>query len=197
MNILNWNVRGLMAPERHRMVKRHLEKVACDIIMFQETKCCTTDGERFVNHCRGWMGTFQNAEGPSGGLGILWNPNTINVSGVNKSKNWISCQIQSKLNTSSFLLWSIYGPSHTVEKTKLWEDLNQQIRQSGTKKFIVEGDFNEIMDLSEKNRGMSIISRDMLDFREFVQKIEAVDCIPSEGWFKWTNRRMGFTNITE
>ncbi|XP_059066331.1 uncharacterized protein LOC131857650 [Cryptomeria japonica] len=37
----------------------------------------------------------------------------------------------------------------------------------------------------------------MLEFRNFVQKLDVVGCKPSKGWFTWTNRRMGFSNIVE
>ncbi|GLJ30750.1 hypothetical protein SUGI_0609570 [Cryptomeria japonica] len=37
----------------------------------------------------------------------------------------------------------------------------------------------------------------MLDFREFIQKINAIDYTPTNGWYTWTNRRMGFANIAE
>ncbi|XP_059066306.1 uncharacterized protein LOC131857630 [Cryptomeria japonica] len=49
----------------------------------------------------------------------------------------------------------------------------------------------------EKKGGTNKISRDMVEFRDFIQGIEAVDCILSEEWFTWMNRRMGLTNIAE
>lgn len=49
--------------------------------------------------------------------------------------------------------------------------------------YIVGGYFNTILDLSKKSGGLGRISRDMLDFRDFVHMIGVVDCKPSEGWF--------------
>ncbi|GLJ27390.1 hypothetical protein SUGI_0537540 [Cryptomeria japonica] len=196
MRILSWNVRGLGAPDKHRMVKHHLGKANCDTVMLQETKCGLTEGENFIKYCRSWIGSFQVVEGLSGGLGILWNPNKVNIKIMGKSKHWISDHVQSKISSTSFPLWNIYGPTQSPDKSKLWE-LNEQISLFGSNNYIIGGDFNVILDLSEKKGGTNKISRDMVGFRDFIQGIEAVVCIPSEGWFTWTNKRLGFTNIVE
>ncbi|GLJ17224.1 hypothetical protein SUGI_0298390 [Cryptomeria japonica] len=52
MRILSWKVRGLGAPDKHWMVKHHLVKANCDIVMLQQTKCRIIDGEKFIKYCR-------------------------------------------------------------------------------------------------------------------------------------------------
>lgn len=37
----------------------------------------------------------------------------------------------------------------------------------------------------------------MLDFQEFVDEIELVDCEPKNGLFTWNNHTLGFINIAE
>ncbi|GLJ08364.1 hypothetical protein SUGI_0087290 [Cryptomeria japonica] len=59
------------------------------------------------------------------------------------------------------------------------------------------GDFNVILDLIEKNGGVRKITKDMLDFRNFMQRIEFIECKLTKGWFTWMNRRKGFSNIAE
>lgn len=97
MKILSWNVRGrlnirgLSAPNKRRMAKRHLEKSTSNIVRLQETKCNEAEEGSFINHCRGWSSVFQPAEGRSGKLGILWKTGSTDVSEIVKCKNWISC----------------------------------------------------------------------------------------------------------
>ncbi|GLJ43405.1 hypothetical protein SUGI_0901920 [Cryptomeria japonica] len=80
-------------------------------------------------------------------------------------------------------LWNIYGPNQSWEKTLLWVEVSQAAAVNGNKKLIIGGDFNVILDLSEKSGGTKKITNDMLNFRNFVQKLEVVDCKPSVGWF--------------
>ncbi|XP_059064722.1 uncharacterized protein LOC131856809 [Cryptomeria japonica] len=179
------------------MVRHHLVKANCNIIMLQETKCGATEGEKFIKYCKNWTGYFHVGEGESRGLGIMWNPNTINLAIISEGQYWISANVQSKLSPIYFLLWNIYGPIQSPEKRKLWDILGEHIKPNMTNNYIIRGDFNSIVDLLEKKGGINKINKDMIGFRDFIQVIEAVDCIPSEGWFTWTNRRLGFTNIAE
>ncbi|XP_059074891.1 uncharacterized protein LOC131874942 [Cryptomeria japonica] len=197
MKILSWNVRGLGAPDKRRMVKHHLSNTSCDIIMLQETKLSCEEGERFVRYCKRWEGRFQMAEGNSGGLGIVWNPDKVLITEVSGNKNWMTCMAHNRDRKYGVRIWNVYGPTGSDEKTKLWGELEDSILKCTDKKFIVGGDFNAILDLTEKRGGSNRISKEMLEFKNFVRRIEATDCIPVEGWFTWTNRRQGFTNIAE
>ncbi|GLJ06192.1 hypothetical protein SUGI_0033110 [Cryptomeria japonica] len=66
-----------------------------------------------------------------------------------------------------------------------------------SRKLIIGGNFNVIIDLSEKCGGSKKVTNDMLNFKSFVQKLEVLDYKPSEGWFTWTNRWLGLDNIIE
>lgn len=71
MKIVTWNVRGLSAPNKRCLVKRHLDKIYVDIVLLQETKISSQEGEKFIKYCKKWCGLFQSVEGSTGGLGIL------------------------------------------------------------------------------------------------------------------------------
>ncbi|GLJ11405.1 hypothetical protein SUGI_0166330 [Cryptomeria japonica] len=154
MRIITWNVRGINAPDKCRMLKRHLAKVSCEI-----------------------------ADGRAGGLGILWKPSSVDISKMSEGKQWISCQVHCRLSQMELELWNIYGSNQSREKTLLWVEVAQAAAVNGNKKLIIGGDFNVILDLSEKSGGTKKITNDMLNFRNFVQKLEVVDCKPSVGWF--------------
>lgn len=59
------------------------------------------------------------------------------------------------------------------------------------------GDFNVILELSEKSGGIRNVSQPILGFRTFVVKCGLLDCPTKNGTFMWTNRRKDFTSIVE
>ncbi|GLJ40571.1 hypothetical protein SUGI_0837430 [Cryptomeria japonica] len=83
------------------------------------------------------------------------------------------------------------------EKSVFWDDITQLVSTSGNRKIIIGGDFNTILDLLEKMGGSKKVTSDMLNFRNFVQKVGVTDCKPSAGWFTWNNKRSRLANIVE
>ncbi|XP_059064693.1 uncharacterized protein LOC131856787 [Cryptomeria japonica] len=191
MRIVTWNVRGLVASDKRGMLKRHLVKIAIDIVLIQETKCISEDIDKLIRFCKEWNGIFSPAFGRAGGLGILWNPSLVNITKSFEEKQGLSCQVQHRLSKLELELWNIYGPTNSQEKAKLWEEIRNCIAKNGNKKIIIGGDFNVILELADKRGGIRKVTRDILDFRNFIQKIEVVDCKPTDGWFTWNNRRQG------
>ncbi|GLJ31647.1 hypothetical protein SUGI_0635780 [Cryptomeria japonica] len=165
--------------------------------MVQKIKCGKEEGDKFVSYCREWNGFFQPTVGRVGGLGLLRKLASIGVECLKRGRNYLSCLVHNKCKNFDFKLWNVYGPTQSEEKMNLWEEIYQSLLASINKKIIMGGDFNAILDLMEKNGGASKITKDMLDFRDFVQRIEAIDCKPTKGWFTWNNRRKGFSNILE
>jgi exonuclease III len=39
MKLISWNVCGLNAPSKHRMLKKRITQEKVEIVMIQETKC--------------------------------------------------------------------------------------------------------------------------------------------------------------
>ncbi|GLJ32356.1 hypothetical protein SUGI_0651160 [Cryptomeria japonica] len=65
-------------------------------------------------------------------------------------------------------LWNIYGPTNSQEKAKLWEEIESFVSLNRNKKLIIGGDFNVILDLADKHGGIRKITREILDFKNFV-----------------------------
>ncbi|XP_057836251.2 uncharacterized protein LOC131046507 [Cryptomeria japonica] len=197
MRITTWNVRGIIAPDKRRMLKRHLARLASEVILIQETKCNLDEGNRFVSNMKEWSGLFQPAVGRASGLGVLWRSFAVEVERKNGGSNWIQCKIRCKQRGFEFYLWNVYGPKHSKEKETLWEELYESQVATKNEKIIMGGDYNALLDLTEKKGGTNKITKDMLAFGDFIRRCNLSDCIPLEGWFTWTNRRRGFSNIAE
>ncbi|XP_057839788.1 uncharacterized protein LOC131049742 [Cryptomeria japonica] len=197
MKITTWNVRGLSAPNKRRLVKRVLSRSASEIIVMQETKLSIDNAEGFLKYCRDWEGVFQEANGSTGGLGILWKPDSVKVNLFEKAENWMICNVYNIRENSKFPLINVYGPSKTVEKTKVWNILTNKIKDLMSDRVVVAGDFNALLDLDQKKGGLRMTNKVMDDFRDFVERNQLVDVKPKNGRSTWINRRVNFANISE
>ncbi|GLJ11116.1 hypothetical protein SUGI_0143550 [Cryptomeria japonica] len=56
-------------------------------------------------------------------------------------------------------------------------------------------DLNALLYPNEKHGGVRGDNRVMKDFRNLIETINVVDCVPKNGEYTWTNRSAGFTNI--
>ncbi|XP_057834369.1 uncharacterized protein LOC131044904 [Cryptomeria japonica] len=165
-----WNVRGLSAPDKRRLVKRALARSSSDIVAFQEMKLNKEKANSFINSCKVWEGIFQEATGAA----------------VNSFKE--------NLN---FPLINVYGPTKTTEKSKVWQALTKKNLEIRNDKIVVVGDFNALLDLDEKKGGLRMSNKIMEDFRDFVMQNQLMDVVPKNGTFTWMNRRGNFAHISE
>lgn len=111
MKITSWNARGLNAPSKKRLLKQNLTAFQSEITIIQETKLDMTESNKLGLKLNQWQSEFMESLGASGGLGIIWNPQKVNLSIINKASNWMSCSVSSLKNQVSFILINIYGPT--------------------------------------------------------------------------------------
>ncbi|GLJ42575.1 hypothetical protein SUGI_0882540 [Cryptomeria japonica] len=197
MRITSWNVRGLAAPDKRRLVKRTLIRLDSDVYIFQETKMCKEKAEDFVGYYYKWGGIFCDAIDMAGGLGIMWNPSKADVHLIASSNKWMACNITCKQMTLYFPLLNIYGPVKIEDKLAIWMEITNLIYTLGSNKVIAARDFNALLSLYEKAGGLQKPTKVMEDFKCFVSNNKLVDIIPQNGSYTWTNRRLNFLNISE
>ncbi|KAL4367841.1 hypothetical protein GQ457_05G021960 [Hibiscus cannabinus] len=78
----------------------------------------------------------------------------------------------------------MHGRSESTLKKHNWA-LIDHIRDSSPLPWVLGGDFNEILSLSEKQGGLQKPHHQMTDFRECLLRNDLADCKPSRGWFTW------------
>jgi exonuclease III len=91
MRIFSWNMRGLNALSKHRILKKKIDQEKEDIVMLQETKCDNNNMKKIAK--KTWKQcevVCIEAKGPSGGLALLWNPNNVKVDLVSQSNRIIT-----------------------------------------------------------------------------------------------------------
>lgn len=123
----------------------------------------------------------QLAQGASGGLVILWNPKSVIIQSHKNENSWQLVEVE-KFNLHFWLI-NVCGPTSTLDKKNLWDEITSQIGLIHTKKIVLTWDFNAITSLQEKSRGISLPPKVMSDFNQFIASNALRDIQPLTGKF--------------
>lgn len=197
MKILSWNVRGLNAPNKWSLIRRHIDVCQAEICMFQETKLGGIALESFGRKLKLWKWAGVEAEGAFGGLLILWKPQSVLVEVMHLSRHWMACKVRSLISNLSFNLINVYGPLLCLQKKLVWLELDGILQNFQQEPSILGGDFNAILRLEDKKGGFGKVLQSQKDFCSFVERNSLFEIPISNGNFTWTNRRKGFGSIAE
>lgn len=91
----------------------------------------------------------------------------------------------------------MYGPTSVQGKRVTWKEVEDLMQSEHGSVFIVGGNFNAILRNSDKRGGMHIRSQSQIDFENFIMRNALMEIPMNEGFYTWTNRRSGFSNIAE
>ena len=105
--------------------------------------------------------------------------------------------ISSNKHNLQFILFNVYGPIQTPDKQKVWDDISAFMELYPVTNMIIGGDFNAILDIKEKIGGSMILTRNVVEFKEWVRVNKLIEIPTSNGVFTWNNRRKDFTYIAE
>ncbi|XP_059071428.1 uncharacterized protein LOC131866336 [Cryptomeria japonica] len=70
---MSWNVRGLNAPNKRRLIKSQLDLMKCDVLLLQETKLSCQGADFLFSKWKLWNFCVSPSVEASGGLAFLWN----------------------------------------------------------------------------------------------------------------------------
>ena len=93
------------------LLKRRIEKEKSGIIFLQETKCSEEELKSIARKI--WKGcetVATNAKGEAGGMGILWNPREVNLSGIVATPFSLSVYFHILGTRIKGFLTNVYGP---------------------------------------------------------------------------------------
>lgn len=197
MKITTWNVRGLNAPNKKRILKLNIKAFESDIILLQETKLNKIEGSNFKKRLGNWGSIFAESRGASGGLAVLWNKKKVSINIININNNWLCSMVKSIHSDLKFILCNIYGPVYTGEKSKVWKEISIGLSNFQNTPIILGGDFNTILNLKEKTGGINKVSQAMKDFNSWYSDLNLTEVPCRNGTYTWNNRRKDFSYIAE
>lgn len=111
MKLISWNVRGCNNRLKKRLLKRKIKLEKLATVFLQETKC-SSEELRNYNKCF-WKGAETmalDANGAASGLGILWNPNKLNITNFVASRNMLSTCFHIFDTSVRGIITNVYGP---------------------------------------------------------------------------------------
>ncbi|PPR88593.1 hypothetical protein GOBAR_AA32106 [Gossypium barbadense] len=120
-----------------------------------------------------------DSAGKSGGLALLW------LDGLDVLEN------EDVLRFTGF-----YGQTASRSRQQAW-DILRRVHHKVNEGWIVGGDFNAILNLSEKEGGRSKPKVLMEEFCNILEELKLTDIKPCNGWFTWTNNREGDRFVKE
>lgn len=123
--------------------------------------------------------------GLSGGLALLWKSD-IDLTVLKTSSNFIDTRIVYK--RKAFYMTFIYGAPQQENKAAFWEEISS-LGQDRDEAWTLTGDFNDILDNSEKSGGPARCEGTFIPFRSFVSNNGLWDVKHTGNPLSWRGKR--------
>ena len=111
MQITTWNIRGCKSALKNLLLKRRIERDKSGIVFLQETKCL---GEELASIAKkvwkGFESIAIDARGATGGMGILWNPQEVHLSGFLATPCTLTADFHIIGTRIRGVISNVYGP---------------------------------------------------------------------------------------
>ncbi|CAA7043725.1 unnamed protein product [Microthlaspi erraticum] len=120
-----------------------------------------------------------------GGLALLWKKE-INLNILYQCDNFIDTEVSYK--RKKFVATFVYGEPDRQDRAEIWEAIKGRTAGRETPWFLT-GDFNEILDNSEKSGGRTRPEGSFVDFRSFMSECDLYDLRFSGNFLSWRGTR--------
>ncbi|KAL0318239.1 UNVERIFIED_CONTAM: hypothetical protein Scaly_2851700 [Sesamum calycinum] len=184
MSLLVWNCRGLGGPWTVRNLGSLIRENHPALVFLAETKCSSRQIDA-LKHKFDMNGLSVDSIGRSGGLALLWNE-LVDVI----LQTFSHCHIDVSVKLSDDQEWwrftGMYGEPDTCKRDSTWRLLSHLHSQSA-RSWLCAGDFNEILDQSEKLGGPPRPVWQLQNFRQALVECELSDLGFSRNPFTWSN----------
>ena len=151
MSLLSWNCRGLRNLRSVNALKEVVKREDPNIVFLMETKSNEDWIVMVHDKCRFKHGFFVSSNGSSGELAMLWKEEVqLNVQMFSMSH--INAWVDGGSKVGWWYLFGFYGNPKIVRRPESWAKL-KHLRTTSSLPWLVIGDFNELMGMSEKEGG--------------------------------------------
>ncbi|KAL0340133.1 UNVERIFIED_CONTAM: hypothetical protein Sradi_4530100 [Sesamum radiatum] len=172
MSLLVWNCQGLRGPWTIRTLGDLIRANNPSLVFLAETKCASRQVEVLKRKFE-LNGVCVPSVGKSGGLAVFWDK-SVSVQLQNYSQNHIDLSVQIEEGQPYWRFTGIYGEPESSKRISTWHLLHRLHTQS-QRAWICAGDYNEILDNSEKLGGPLRPNWQMRNFRKALADCELHD----------------------
>uniref|UniRef100_A0A2N9FNE5 RNase H type-1 domain-containing protein n=1 Tax=Fagus sylvatica TaxID=28930 RepID=A0A2N9FNE5_FAGSY len=160
------------------------EQLICDL------KCEKLWKKKLVDHVKH---VVVSTSGKAGGICLMWS-SSMDVQVL--EFNYCTIAITIREEYCSWSLIGFYGPPYYAKRRKAWGNLHALL-QSINGPWMCFGDFNYVVEESEKEGGNRGSTSTLNFLKELLFELEAIDLGFSGNLFRWWNKRWGRGAIRE
>ncbi|KAL0404334.1 UNVERIFIED_CONTAM: hypothetical protein Sradi_2074200 [Sesamum radiatum] len=172
MSFLLWNCQGLGNLGTIKGLRDLIRENNPHLVFLAETKCSTSQIEVLKRRLN-LFGFCVESRGKSGGLALFWNK-SVDVQLQSFSHYHIDVSVRLSNSEEWWRFSGVYGEPDTSKRTVFWNLLSRLHRQS-VRPWLVAGDFNEILEHSEKEGGPLRAEWQIRNFRNCLLSCELHD----------------------
>ncbi|KAL0310277.1 UNVERIFIED_CONTAM: hypothetical protein Scaly_2944000 [Sesamum calycinum] len=130
---------------------------------------------------------FVDYTGPGNRIWIAWNDELIHVDILNVDSQFVHCRVHVHEVHETILLTVVYGANDVSARRELWQGLIDWAVTVGNEPWLVGGDFNAVLDLSEVSGASGDIRVAMNEFNDCIIQTGLLP-LPMQGErFTWHN----------
>jgi len=164
MSLISWNYRGLGNPWTVKDLQKLVEQQEPILVFLIGTKLNKEKAKKVRDQCNFKFIWVVPSEGRRGGLALFWKDG-IEGEVLEADQSHIDTLVKGGVLTNWWHLTGFYGAPKTLRRDESWA-LLKLIRDRSTLPWLVIGDFNEIVCVSEKEGGSLRQRQQMKNFTE-------------------------------
>ena len=145
-------------------------------MLLQETK---VSGQKIQSIIQAFKLNYEvmaiDSVGTSGGIAILWNGAEMRANGWMGFHRILTATFRQIGSEDRILISSVYGPPIPGERAEFLQNIRQLSTMHNEKYWLIGGNFNMILNLSEKKGGLRREDPDMALFQDLLNDLHLVD----------------------
>lgn len=187
MSLLCWNCRWLGNPRTVRDLHQMVKEKKPNFVFLIETICKQKQMEKIRSQL-GFEGLFVvEPVGRSGGLALLWKrQNFLEI--FNYSRHHINAIIRDEDGSSGWKFTGFIGNPNIAKRSESW-DLLRHLKSFQPSAWLCAGDFNEIIEQSEKEGAALRRNSQMNNFRMALEDCDLSDLGFTGPQYTWCNNK--------
>lgn len=188
MKIASWNIRGLNENLKQNEVKDFLFANKIDVMGLLETKIKHHKYNKVAKRFNSPYSIINNNDCHfNGRVWFIWNTRTVRVKMINKTEQYIHCEVIHNATNKMFYVTMVYASNDAGIRTMLWKALMHLA--TNTTPWIVMGDFNIVRTSDERMGPNPPKLTDMLEFNNCILGCQLEDLKGIGCEYTWTNKQ--------
>ncbi|KAL0411859.1 UNVERIFIED_CONTAM: hypothetical protein Slati_3775600 [Sesamum latifolium] len=181
-----WNVRGLNRRDHQVAVADLVADFRLQFLGLLETRVSVGNVSRVQRFLPRWS-WVTDYTGPEKRIWIAWDDTMLGVDVLELGQQYIHCRIHIRSAHLSVLATIIYGANDHIVRRELWQQLGVLSQSIDDEPWVVGGDFNTVLDMSEVCGSSVDIHVQMNEFRDCIHETGLIQ-LPMQGeLFTWHN----------